>query len=58
MARKKLSPNHGGCWICEEDECDAFDMEWDTYVHLECVRKTLAEDPDHPEVSLMAYLLD
>lgn len=58
MPRKKLSPGHGGCWFCSEDETDAFDTEFDTNLHLDCLRETLAREPDHPEAVHMRYLLE
>lgn len=58
---KKISPADGGCWFCYTVSGDmAFDYEFDTYVHLECVRKAL-EDPNHPsheEARFMSYLLE
>jgi plasmid maintenance system antidote protein VapI len=58
MARKKLESGRGGCWFCGEDECDAFDSEWDTYLHLDCLRETLKREPDHEEAVHMRYLIE
>jgi hypothetical protein len=56
--KNKLDANHGGCWFCSTDECDAFDVEWDTFLHLACLREVLAAEPEHPEAVLMKYLLE
>jgi hypothetical protein len=53
-----LPPGKGGCWFCFKGDCDAFDHEWDTYIHLSCLKQTLEEYPDHPEARLMKYLLE
>ena len=47
------------CWFCNSTEGDLlFDMEFDTPVHADCIRKTLADDPEHPEAKHMKYLLE
>lgn len=52
-------PNAGGCWFCFKDTgILVYDSEWDTEVHLECVRKALFKDPNHAEAQFMRYLLD
>jgi hypothetical protein len=56
--KNKLYANQGGCWFCSTDECDAFDTEWDTFVHIACLREVLAAEPEHPEAALMKYLLE
>ena len=56
----KMSPQDGGCWFCyqdEEKEGLAFDTEFDTYVHLSCLKDTLRRKPNHPEARCMTYLL-
>jgi hypothetical protein len=56
---KDLTPSEGGCWFCFKDECDAFDYEFDTYVHLDCVRKALKEsNGEDCEAKFMKYLLE
>jgi predicted component of viral defense system (DUF524 family) len=35
-----------------------FDTEFDTPVHISCLKKILEEDPDHPEAKFMKYLLE
>ena len=55
---KHLSPQEGGCWFCQMDECDAFDWEFDTNIHLKCLRELLEKDPNHPEAEMMKYLLE
>jgi len=46
------------CWFCGKDGCDAFDTEFDTFLHIECLRAALEKEPDHPEATHMKYLLD
>ena len=54
-----VSPNNGGCWFCyRKDDNLVFDTEWDTFVHTACIEKALKENPDHPEATLMKYLLE
>lgn len=45
-----------GCWFCDRTDGDdwAFSFEWDTPVHLSCVKKVLKQDPYHQEAVLMA----
>ena len=61
MSEKHVPPSAGGCWFCytaPQDKPMLFDTEFDTFVHEDCLRKTLEEEPDHPEASIMAYLLE
>lgn len=56
-----LPPNAGGCWFCYRKDVDAFDWEFDTYLHIACLREELERlgDSDEPsEARIMAYLLD
>ena len=47
------------CWFCsKKDELLVFDGEFDTYVHLECIRRVLKSEPMNPEAVLMKYLLE
>jgi hypothetical protein len=44
----------GGCWFCETKTNDmALDTEFDTMVHLDCVRKEV--EKDHPEAKIMYH---
>ncbi len=55
----ELHPCDGGCWFCKQDdekEPLAYDGEFDTYVHLSCIKKAL-EEPRNPEAEIMSYLL-
>jgi hypothetical protein len=54
---KPLKPQDGGCWFCDQDECDAFDWEFDTYLHLSCLREALKQ-PGNSEANCMKYLLE
>lgn len=53
-----LHPCQGGCWYCHMDGCDRFDSEFDTMLHLDCLRRVLEIDPNHPEGRCQSYLLD
>lgn len=55
----KIPPGEGGCWFCYRTDGDdmEFDTEFDTFVHVSCIQRALAEDPDHPEATCMRYLL-
>lgn len=45
----------GGCWYCETfDEHLVFSMEFDTNVHVDCIRKRLREAPDDLEAMFFA----
>ncbi|TMN89217.1 hypothetical protein CWB66_21600 [Pseudoalteromonas sp. S558] len=47
------------CWFCsEKDGLLVFDGEFDTYVHLKCIREALQNEPDHLEARLMKYLIE
>lgn len=39
------SPNVGGCWICQTDRGGVmeFDMEFDTFYHIDCLEKSGCE---------------
>ena len=57
-SHKIVHPQDGGCWFCSTADGDMlFDTEFDTYVHEQCLRNTLAGDPEHLEARLMAYLV-
>ena len=55
-----IPPEHGGCWFCHDDKGDdlVFDWEFDTYVHLNCLKKVLEENPEDQEAKFMSYLLN
>lgn len=56
-----LHPNEGGCWFCfrkDKPEDMVFDIEFDTNVHLSCLKITLEKMPNHPEAKAMKYLLE
>jgi hypothetical protein len=53
-------PYNGGCWFCFRDTPDmVFDTEFDTNVHLDCIRQHLTnpKSHNHTEAQMMAYLL-
>jgi hypothetical protein len=46
------------CWFCKKTTGTlVFDSEFDTEVHIECIKKALKKDPKHPEAKHMQYLL-
>jgi hypothetical protein len=55
----RKSPNEGGCWFCWDDDPVnmAFDTEFDTNVHITCLKHALNINPDHPEAKFMEYLI-
>lgn len=57
-AKKYLNEHTDRCWFCQQGKCDEFDMEFDTFLHIECLKKAVEKDPNDPEASLMAYLLE
>lgn len=37
---RKVSPSHGGCWVCERIEGNLqFDIEFDTFYHPQCLEE-------------------
>lgn len=52
-------PEEGGCWFCFTESDDMlFDSEFDTNVHVSCLKNVLEKEPDNPEAQLMKYLLE
>ena len=54
--------SEGGCWFCRRDDGElGYDEEFDTFVHIHCIRNALkdAQQLREPiqEAELMAYLL-
>lgn len=44
-----------GCWYCDgEDVPVEFSHEWDTPVHLCCIKRARAEDPKDKEAEVFA----
>jgi len=43
-----------GCWYCGGTDDLTFSWEWDTYVHIDCVRRALQENPDDGEAKIFA----
>ena len=62
IARKRKTgtypPTQGGCWFCWHKDNDLiYDGEFDTFVHVDCIKSVLKTDPDHSEASIMRYLI-
>lgn len=58
-SRPKVSPQDGGCWYCERvDEDLVYDDEFDTMIHLDCVRQVLKYNPNDLEVQFLSYLIE
>lgn len=52
--RGNVSPNNGGCWYCYNvDDSLSFSCEFDTFVHIECL-KEMAKNPEDREAQIMA----
>jgi hypothetical protein len=46
----KVSPNDGGCWYCHnKDEGLVFCMEFDTFIHIDCIKEQIASLPPECE---------
>ena len=59
MEAEEVHPCQEGCWFCWHDTgILVFDWEFDTFVHIECIKKKLEEDPNDFEASLMKYLIE
>lgn len=61
MPEERVSPVNGGCWFCfttREARDWVYDVEFDTYLHLSCLKKAVEEEPEDPEVGIMCYLLE
>ena len=69
MSNKNINKNNDNnenndkCWFCLKyfniNEIGViFDYEFDTYLHLECLKIELKENPENPEAQLMTYLLE
>ena len=57
--RGSTHPMNGGCWFCWNNDGDlVLDKEFDTYIHLDCLKEVFKENPHHPEAQFMGYLLD
>lgn len=61
-----VEANHGGCWFCSRDADSldtfnelVFDTEFDTNVHLKCIRRALRDPIEmrRHEAEIMSYLL-
>lgn len=50
-----VRPTDGGCWYCQTKKPGlVFSGEFDTYVHQECIKARLKEEPSDPEAMIMA----
>lgn len=51
---KKVHPSKGGCWYCKKDHgLMEYSQEFDTYLHLSCLRSA-ASDPHDTEARIIA----
>jgi hypothetical protein len=56
---ERVDPSNGGCWFCQTKSDDmVFDTEFDTFLHLDCLKTELQAHPGNPEAQLMKYLLN
>lgn len=52
---KRVTAAEGGCWYCERASGELyFCTEFDTYVHIDCVKKALRDDPTDQEAQIIA----
>jgi len=48
------SPQDGGCWYCNTKDDDlVFCFEFDTFVHMECAKKAIDNDPEDREAQII-----
>lgn len=49
-----VSPNDGGCWYCNrKDEGLSFCHEFDTFIHIDCIKDALVQHvPESEDVEL------
>lgn len=57
-AEKYLNNKTDRCWFCQKNGCDEFDVEFDTFLHMNCLVNELDSVEPNPEAELMRYLLD
>ncbi len=49
-----VDPTAGGCWYCHrKTDGTVFSTEFDTYVHLDCLRAAFKADPNDSEAQIM-----
>jgi hypothetical protein len=59
MEKVYASPLDGGCWYCQtKDDTLVYDSEFDTLVHIECIKSALRIDPEDQEAKFFKYLLN
>lgn len=50
----EAAPCDGGCWYCSRTDGEMFfSGEFDTWVHVECVKAAVAKDPGDREARLI-----
>ena len=54
----KVNQDENPCWWCRKGDTDAFDTEFDTNLHISCLKDVLEKDPNDPEAKHMKYLLE
>lgn len=59
---KYLNEQTDRCWFCGDSGCDEFDTEFDTFIHIDCLKKELkkheSDESYETEAVYMKYLLD
>lgn len=54
-----VGPNSGGCWYCGEDEGEmVLSAEFDTYLHIDCLKDALYADPGDQEAQILKREFD
>ena len=56
---RKSTPAKGGCWFCymtDDEETDwLFSWEWDTNLHLSCLKKAIEDNPKYTHWNTSNY---
>ena len=53
--KESVSPAMGGCWYChKQDDVMVFSGEFDTYLHIKCLKAALRANPQDQEAQIMA----
>ena len=54
-----IETNEGGCLFCGKDDGDlVYEKQFDTYVHLHCIRFAIKESHRTGEPNLEAWLME
>jgi len=56
MEKGNITPQNGGCWYCHKTDYPlVFSIEFDTFVHLDCIKEMLKlNDTNDKEITFLA----